>query len=45
MLGRRVGIDRFFEYLSKLGILGKTGIDLPGEASTIIHKIEYVGEV
>ena len=43
--GRRVGNERFYEYLSKLGILGKTGIDLPGEASTIIHKIENVGEV
>ena len=45
MWGRRVGNERFYEYLSKLGILGKTGIDLPGEAKTIIHKIENVGEV
>lgn len=40
-----MGTERFYEYLGKLGILGKTGIDLPGEASTIIHKIENVGEV
>lgn len=43
--GRRVGTENFYKYLGKLGILGKTGIDLPGEASTIIHKQENVGEV
>lgn len=43
--GRRVGTEKFYEYLGKLGILSKTGIDLPGEASTIIHKIENVKEV
>lgn len=42
---RRVGTDDFYRYLGKLGILEKTGIDLPGEASTIIHKKENVGEV
>lgn len=43
--GRRVGTENFYKYLGKLGILSKTGIDLPGEASTIIHKQENVGEV
>ena len=43
--GRRVGTNDFYKYLGKLGILEKTGIDLPGEASTIIHKIENVKEV
>jgi stage V sporulation protein D (sporulation-specific penicillin-binding protein) len=43
--GRRVGTDNFYKYLGKLGLLGKTGVDLPGEASTIIHKQENVGEV
>lgn len=43
--GRRVGTENFYKYLGKLGILNKTGIDLPGEASTIIHKQENVGEV
>ncbi len=43
--GRRVGTDQFYSYLGKLGLLEKTGIDLPGEASTIIHKKENVGEV
>lgn len=44
-VGLRIGKDRYFEYLEKLGILSKTGIDLPGEAGTIIHKIENVGDV
>lgn len=43
--GLRVGVDRFYEYLDKLGILEKTGVDLPGEAGTIIHKKENVGNV
>lgn len=43
--GRRVGTERFFEYMGKLGLLEKTGIDIAGEASTIIHKQENVGEV
>lgn len=44
-VGLRVGVDRFYEYLGKLGILSKTGVDLPGEASVIIHKKENVGQV
>ncbi|MEI3224929.1 MAG: penicillin-binding transpeptidase domain-containing protein [Lachnospira sp.] len=43
--GRRVGTERFFEYMGKLGLLEKTGIDIAGEALTIIHKQENVGEV
>lgn len=43
--GRRVGTDKFYSYMDKLGLLGKTGIDLPGEAGTIIHKKENVKEV
>ena len=43
--GRRVGTERFFEYMGKLGLLEKTGIDIAGEASTIIHKQENVGKV
>ena len=43
--GRRVGTERFFEYMGNLGLLEKTGIDIAGEASTIIHKQENVGEV
>ncbi len=44
-VGLRIGKERYFEYLEKLGILSKTGIDLPGEAGTIMHKIENVGDV
>lgn len=43
--GRRVGTNDFYRYLEKLGLLSKTGVDLPGEAGTIIHKIENVKEV
>ena len=43
--GRRVGVTSFYRYLGKLGLLSKTGIDVAGEASTIIHKQENVGEV
>lgn len=44
-VGARLGTDRVFEYLDKLGILKKTGIDVPGEAATIMHKKENVGAV
>ena len=43
--GSRVGAEDFFAYMKKLGLLEKTGVDLPGEAGTIIHKLENVGEV
>ena len=43
--GLKVGVDKYYEYLDKLGILRKTGVDLPGEAATIIHKKENVGNV
>ena len=44
-VGLRVGPERYFYYLEKLGLLEKTGVDLPGEAGTIIHKLENVGLV
>lgn len=44
-VGLRVGAERYFYYLEKLGLLEKTGVDLPGEAGTIIHKLENVGLV
>lgn len=43
--GSRVGTDNMYKYMGKLGLLDKTGIDLSGEASTIIHKKENVGPV
>lgn len=44
-VGLDVGKENYYKYLDKLGLLEKTGVDLPGEAGTIIHKIEDVGEV
>jgi len=43
--GRRVGTDNMYLYMGKLGLLAKTGIDVSGEAGTIIHKQENVGAV
>ena len=43
--GRRVGTDNMYLYMGKLGLLAKTGIDLSGEAGTIIHKQENVGAI
>ena len=43
--GRRVGVDNFYTYIDKLGLTSKTVIDIAGEAGTIIHKKENVGEV
>ena len=43
--GRRVGVDNFYTNIDKLGLTSKTGIDIAGEAGTIIHKKENVGEV
>lgn len=44
-VGARLGVDNMFHYLQQLGIMGKTGIDVPGEASTIMHRKENVGAV
>lgn len=44
-VGLKVGATRFYAQMKKLGLLGKTGIDIPGEASTIIHQIKNVGPV
>ncbi len=44
-VGARVGADRFYKNLKKLGLFEKTGVDLPGEAGSIFHKLENVGEV
>ena len=44
-VGARVGIEGLYEYFEKLGLFEKTGVDLPGEASSIMHKIENVGAV
>lgn len=44
-VGQRLGVDSFYHYFEQFGLLGKTGIDLPGEASTIMHKKENMGLV
>lgn len=44
-VGLRVGAERYFENMKRLGLMEKTGVDLPGEAGTIIHKLENVGAV
>ena len=44
-IGLSVGKEDYYKYLERLGILEKTGVDVPGEAGTIIHKIEDVGNV
>lgn len=44
-VGLRLGIDNFYHYFEKFGLMGKTGVDLPGEASTIMHKKENMGQV
>ena len=37
-IGLRLGVERFYEYFDKFGLMNKTGVDLPGEAGTIMHK-------
>lgn len=44
-VGLRIGVDRFFDYFSQFGLMDLTGVDIPGEAGTIMHKKENVGQV
>ncbi len=44
-IGLRLGVDNFYKYFDQFGMMGKTGVDLPGEAGTIMHKKENVGQV
>lgn len=44
-VGLRIGVERFYSYFRQFGLLDKTGIDLPGEAGTIMHKEENIGPV
>lgn len=44
-LGARVGAQDMYYYFKRLGLFGKTGIDLPGEAASIMHKLENIKPV
>ena len=44
-IGLRLGSEGFYKYFQQFGLMTKTGVDLPGEASTITHKLENVGLV
>lgn len=44
-IGLRLGADKFYDYYEKFGLLNLTGVDLPGEAGTIMHKKEDIGTV
>lgn len=44
-VGQRLGVDNYYKYFKQFGLLGKTGVDLPGEAATIMHKKENMGLV
>ena len=44
-MGLKMGAKMFYQYFSDYGLLTKTGIDIPGEASTIMHQLENIGEV
>ena len=44
-VGLRLGAGTYYDYFQKFGLMEKTGIDLPGEAGTIMHKKEDIGQV
>ena len=44
-LGMRLGTDQYYKYFKQFGLLSKTGIDLPGEAKTIMHQKKNIGQV
>lgn len=44
-VGLRIGVDRFCDYFRQFGLMDLTGVDIPGEAGTIMHKKENIGQV
>ena len=44
-VGLRLGVENYYKYFRQFGLMEKTGVDLPGEAGTIMHKMENMGEV
>ena len=44
-VGLRLGAENYYRYFEQFNLLEKTGVDLPGEAGTIMHKVEDIGAV
>ncbi len=44
-VGLRIGVENYYSYFKQFGLLDRTGIDLPGEAGTIMHNVENIGPV
>lgn len=44
-IGARVGAKDMLRYYHKLGLYERTGVDLPGEANSIMHKLDKIGAV
>lgn len=44
-IGARVGVEKTYEYYKRLGLFNRTGIDIPGEANSIMHNIDNIGAV
>ena len=44
-IGARLGVEKTYEYYKKLGLFNRTGVDIPGEANSIMHNMDVVGAV
>ena len=44
-IGARVGAENTYKYYNKLGLFNRTGVDIPGEANSIMHKLDNIGAV
>lgn len=44
-VGLRLGVDNYYKYFEQFGLKNKTGVDVPGESRTIVHRVENVGPV
>ncbi|CRZ34649.1 stage V sporulation protein D (sporulation-specific penicillin-binding protein) [Herbinix hemicellulosilytica] len=44
-IGARLGAERMYDYFKRLGLFNRTGVDIPGEANSIMHNIDNVGAV